>query len=249
MLEYKFNSLDDDFITLWSNYILYNDTTLIIKPLEKLAEKGQINAIQSWYLLKKPEQQNATIDAIVENFYGHSFNEALAIAHKTYARTKADLDELTDKILEQENLVLKYADIHPNSYCSEISYFNELKYVIDKYKQTEFADKIRDAAKIASQTAQDTKSCLVFERLYEICAASPLIFSDVEICKDDIRNVRRSLLNRLKLNPNDAVAKFAYAKNLSFFPLKDKNKLEGAKILEELAARPLKTVEYEIEQE
>ena len=249
MLEYKFNSLDDDFITLWSNYILYNDTTLIIKPLEELAEKGQINAIQSWYLLKKPEQQNATIDAIVDNFYGHSFNEALAIAHKTYARTKADLDELTDKILELEKRETKYANMNSDPYCSEISYFNELQYMVDKYRQTEFADKIRDAAKITSQTAQNTKSCLVFERLYEICSASPLIFSDVEICKGDIRNVRRALLNRLKLNPNDAVAKFAYAKDLSFFPLKDKNKLEGAKILEELAERPLKTVEYEIEQE
>ena len=152
MLEYKFNSLDDDFITLWSNYILYNDTTLIIKPLEKLAEKGQINAIQCWYLLKKPEQQN----------------EALAIAHKTYARTKADLDELTDKILELEKRETKYANMNSDPYCSEISYFNELQYMVDKYRQTEFADKIRDAAKITSQTAQNTKSCLVFERLYEI---------------------------------------------------------------------------------
>lgn len=56
MIEYGFNALDNDFITLWSNYILYHDKGQIIKPLTMLAEKGQINAIQSWYLLKEESE-------------------------------------------------------------------------------------------------------------------------------------------------------------------------------------------------
>ena len=67
MLEYNFDLLDNDFITLWSNYLLYNDANAIIKPLRILAEKGQINAVQSWYLLKKEDEHSEKIDKIVES--------------------------------------------------------------------------------------------------------------------------------------------------------------------------------------
>ena len=50
MLEYEFDNLDDQFVTIWSKYFLYQDESLIIKDLETLAEMGQINAVQSWYL-------------------------------------------------------------------------------------------------------------------------------------------------------------------------------------------------------
>ena len=143
MLEYDFNTLDDDFITLWSHYILWNDAGKIIRPLESLAEKGQINAIQSWYLLKKQEEKNEVIDAMVDGFRGGSFNEELAIANREYDRIKDKLHELNKKIAFYE----KQGDALADRYWDEgfrISYEQNEFYIardrlIDEYKSSEYA--------------------------------------------------------------------------------------------------------------
>ena len=49
MIEYNFNELDNDFITCWCKYLLTGDIGLVMDDLEKLAELGQVNAIQEWY--------------------------------------------------------------------------------------------------------------------------------------------------------------------------------------------------------
>ena len=74
MLEYKPNELDQDFITCYSRYILAADERAIINDLEKLAEQGQINAIQTWYSLKKVGD-NPKIDKLAESLSLSSHNE------------------------------------------------------------------------------------------------------------------------------------------------------------------------------
>ena len=244
MLEYNFNQLDDDFITLWSNFVLYHDTSLIIEPLQRLAEKGQVNAIQCWYLLKKPAQQNQIIDDIVDGYYGDSFNEALAIANRVYARTKLELIELKKQIAEYhekgEKLALPRID-EDDLITEEIdnSYFIERDRLVEDFRASEYAQQLIKAAKLTESAAKTTKSCLIWERLLEIYAANPMLLDNNLISQGDHYHIRKALRKRLKQNKDDAAVKFALGKSLSFFTQEGKKELESFRILSELANRPL----------
>ena len=242
MLEYDFNQLDDDFITLWSNFVLYHDTSAIIEPLQRLAEKGQVNAIQCWYLLKKPEQQNQIIDSIVDGYYGDAFNEALAIANRTYDRTKPELLALKEKIAEYHKKGKKCALPRMDEelvVTEEIDniYFRERDRLVEQFRATEYAKQLINAAELTELAATTTKSCLIWERLFEIYEANSLILNCNRISEKDHHSVRKALRKRLKVAPQDAVSKFTLAKSLSFFS--DGKGFESINILKELANRPL----------
>ena len=245
MLEYDFNALDDDFITLWSHYILWNDSEKIIKPLERLAEKGQINAIQSWYLLKRQEDSNTTIDSIVDGFRGGSFNEELAIAHREYDKIKDKLHELRDQIAfytEQGYALLKdrwnkgYGYTLPDD---QNEYYIKRDRLVDKYKSSEYARHLILAADFAENACRNTKKATVFERLFEIYASNPLILDNDRIEKKTIRKTGKILANYVKEHPEDSRARFTLAKNYVFFSDKQSKQAEGSRILEDLAKRPL----------
>ena len=105
MIEYDFNELDNDFITLWSKFLLTNDKKAIIDGIEALAEMGQINAVQSWYLINQGTQ-NKNIDKILSSYNGSNFNEYLAMANAI------DLEEINRDI----NAGIKYADNYCETY-------------------------------------------------------------------------------------------------------------------------------------
>lgn len=66
MLENNFNILDNDYVTLWSRYL--TSGSLDLNTLTKLAELGQIEAIQSYYLAEEDEQfPNFIIAKICDN--------------------------------------------------------------------------------------------------------------------------------------------------------------------------------------
>jgi len=243
MLEYDFNQLDDDFITLWSNFILYHNTNAIIEPLQRLAEKGQVNAIQCWYLLKKPEQQNEIIDSIVDSYYGDGFNEALAIANRTYDKTKPELLALKEKIAEYHEKGKKRALPRINEddvMTEEIDniYFRKRDELVEDFRATEYAKQLVNAAELTELAATTTKSCLIWERLLEIYVANGLILNYNRISEKDHQSIRKALRKRLKVDPQNSVSKFTLAKSLSFFSDK-KKEFESVHILTELANRPL----------
>lgn len=99
MLEYNFNELDNDYITCWCKYLLTGDKKLVMKELEGLAELGQINAIQNWYLFNKVGD-NINIDKLVDTL-GDTYNEMLV-------RARIGAKEL-EQIETQQNL-LAYVD-------------------------------------------------------------------------------------------------------------------------------------------
>ena len=146
MLEYKFTELDDDFITLWSNFILYHDTSLIIGPLKEIAEKGQINAIQCWYLLKKVDEESQIIDSIVDSYYGDSFNESLAIANRIHDKTRHELKELLEQIAHYHELgVRKYeADLADQGIEQTNDYFKKRNDLINEYKLRRWLEDIKE---------------------------------------------------------------------------------------------------------
>ncbi len=68
----------------------------MVDGIEALAELGQINAVQSWYLVKQ-NQGNRNIDNIVRSYNGSNFNEFWAIANAMDKQQVAkEIDELWD---------------------------------------------------------------------------------------------------------------------------------------------------------
>ena len=245
MLEYDFNELDDDFITLWANYILWNDASRIIEPLERLAEMGQINAIQCWYLLKKHDETNIKIDAIVNAYRGGSFNEELAIAHREYDKLKPELEELSEQVAyyqEQGEALFKRCWNGGYGYSlpdDQNEYYIARDRMLEEYKNTEYAKHLVLAAYAVENACSNTKRATVFERWFEIYASNPIILDNDRIEKKTVKKARKILKNHVKDNPDDARAKFALAKNLIFFSDKAKEQIEGAEILTDLSKRPL----------
>lgn len=82
-IDSKLNHLDKAYIILNSQYTIDpNDHDRYFKSIEKLAELGQINAIQDFYKLKKDIYQNCIIDAIVKSnpiFGSMDFEESYAL--------------------------------------------------------------------------------------------------------------------------------------------------------------------------
>lgn len=242
MLEYDFNDLDNDFITLWSNYMLYNDTTSIIKPLRILAEKGQINAIQSWYVLKKSEEKSEIIDNIVDGYYGDSFNEKLAIANRIYDQNKLQIKSLLENIVLADKMG-KERELNENVEDENNEFFILRNKLITDYVNTPFAQQIQRATESANFSINLSRSALIYERLIEIYFSEPLIFNKFP-SESSIENLRKIFKKRIRKNPDDIPALFSLGKNFMYFSKKDKQGLEGACIIKDLSMRPLKTFDF-----
>lgn len=240
MLEYNFNDLDNDFITIWSHWILHHDTSAIMEPLTRLAEMGQINAIQSYYLLKKENETNEVIDRLVNSFYGQSFNESFAIANKIYSENRKEIDLLRRKIAVQGENYLIWEGLYPDEYIphEKNSYGTELDNLIKYYSETNYGKQIKKTVDLGLLQAKNSRLALVYQRVFEVISAEPIIFKS-DIGERDIKNVRNTLRARVKNNTNYPSSFYALGKNLLFFGKKDKEKYEGSNILRQLSEREL----------
>ena len=253
MLEYNFNELDNDFITLWSHYCLYHDTAAIINPLRQLAHKGQINAIQCWYLLKKDDEQDEVIDKIVDSFYGDSFNEALAIANKIYAANKKQINDLKDLIIENNaaglDLKRDYYRRNEDLKDSANKYYIKRDTYLQELRKTTWGQQYTKAADLTRLASLSTRTCLVYERLFELWTAEPLITRVWEIPRKNIVHERKFFIERLKKNDKDYPALFSLGKNYFLFSKEPKEQYKGTEILRKLAERKLTACKYDNEKE
>lgn len=240
MLEYDFNQLDDDFITLWSKFMLSYEKDDIIVPLEQLAEKGQINAIQQWYIWKNPEHRNKNIDDIVKGFTKGTFNEAYAIACATYSKNKNQMREVGREI--SRNKILGIANF-------DKKYFELNDRLIEELKSSDYVKQISIVATFTLMSAQTTNNCLIYERLLEIYRNNSL-FLDSANFENSLSNfVKEALLKKLDKEPKDPKLLFALAKNLIYFSWEEKDVLKGKQILSTLSKRPLICCNYQNSQE
>ena len=72
MLENDMQELNNDYVTLWSKYVLTNDYNSISKDIEALAEMGQIDAIEKFYLHN--DEENPIVDYQVKTNKGNDYN-------------------------------------------------------------------------------------------------------------------------------------------------------------------------------
>lgn len=231
MLEYGFNELDNDFVTLWSKKIVSGEDSLIFRDLTKLAELGQINAIQSWYLLAKNGDDNFVIDNIVDNLGNGGANELLAVAHKDmfkndrwkqisefYALNKIwDTTEIQDERLGNLEFILRNSD-----------YISKLELATDIYKSNYIT----------------TLNILMLERYYEMIAARTKAFEaasdyNIRISKREFKKLRKTLLERYDEDKNNVAIAFALGKNLTLFKSSALQTAMGSRILTELSNREL----------
>lgn len=85
--------LNEDYITLASSYLL-NPGADILPAIERIAERGQINAIQMWYYLKPENATNPKIDAILDKMNVSFYDQAMAVACREYSKNRAYFEKL-----------------------------------------------------------------------------------------------------------------------------------------------------------
>ena len=158
MLEYNFTELDNDFITLWSRYIVTDKIVLDMNALQELAEKGQINAVQKWYWFNK-KGVNSKIDAIVESYKGDTYNELFSKAIVAYSDDYQNYLDLVIKIHEEHK---KW-----NRYDSEENYknFGNLRKAIYEHP---ICSNLIKAKELAKEEYEKTNNYLVLETMNEI---------------------------------------------------------------------------------
>ena len=277
MLEYNFNELDDDFITLWSRYLLSHDETQIAADLEKLAELGQINAIQSYYLFlvnARKTETNSEIDKRVdENFYSRNFNYLLAQANRimatdveersllndlmaTYQLEEEEIDKKTKEVKYFKHPIGPYLEAKRDAAVKDLNYWlRSHKSTIEKIENTTFRQKQNEAINACLEYGNSTHDAVVFERYLELASSSIAGQLNDTIENQKFRHItkiaRKELAQRHKTNPTPAVD-FALAKNLIFFfGNKEKYNELGRQILTSLANRSLSATlsEYQLKGE
>ena len=250
MLEYEFTDLDNDFITLWSKYIVTKDSSIIINDLQKLARLGQINAVQSWYLFKESGDDKA-IDSIVSGYTGGSYNELFAIGN--YNTT-----------------IRQNKDKH-NNLMDDLRYFAERQDIRDYELEEKAREVIKNspcvypfynAKESALYQAKTLNDYTIFQRANEMLLVYakhiPLISWQNEAIKEVISNckvIRKKLLKKyndcLKQNPKFTVNDnpqlcYALAKSIIFLsdaiPTSKKEKELGIFLIKQLAEREYKQI-------
>lgn len=240
MLEYGFNELDNDFVTLWSKKIVSGEDTLIFRDLTKLAELGQINAMQSWYLLAKDNDDNAIIDNNVSNLGNSGANELLAIAHKDFFKNGR---------LEQMGEFCALRQIWDRTEAQDEKMRN-LKF---KLINSDYISKLEAATDMYYHNFENTINILMLERYFEMIAARTEMLDEVQgfsmrVSKRRLKKLRKTLIERYEQDKNNVAVAYALGKNLTLLKSSFIQKAMGSQILTELSNRELsKTLQdYEV---
>lgn len=232
MLEVGFEELDNDFVTIWSRKILGYGLNSLYDDIRKLAELGQINAIQSYYLVKDEKTINQKIDAYLKpvNYQTtYDYNLSIALAHSyTEAREKyySNIVHYLNSFGEiDSNCQYEFYDVDG---CRHVG--NEIDFICTNcsielsYKA---ALHLRSFYKI-------TRNPLFLERALEIEQGVYLHTS-----LGDRLEARRELIKLYKKDPENPQVAFALGKCLVFNGKTKKSKELGTAILGKLACREL----------
>lgn len=255
MLEYNLNTLDNDFITLWSKYILTSDTSYIIKDLEKLAELGQINAVQSWYLFKEIGD-NEKIDSIVKSYKLGNYNELFAIANYLSKTTEViqEYVKLYDNCEYWESKYREFSGYYDEEAIQQLQKCEKkVNLLIKKLRELPNIQKYLMAIRHASEQAKLTNSYVILQRVSEmLCSLASETFlvedqklylkkakiANVHATKELFKQYRKILKKNGKIDINEnPIFYFSLAKSVVLFDKKAKLKNIGLGILREFSER------------
>ena len=237
MLEYgALTKFDDDYITVISDYMLHQDKSRVIDNITKLAELGQFNAIQTYYILDG--QKNCKIENHIQKIIQtkpRNFNECI-----TLARYYAYIDR--SEIEEVDILINRYHKFKDDlelggslGICNSIQDLNEIYNEICTYR---FISNLLSAIEILHDAPfQNEKEFELELELMQESKVHKMLKQNVK--RREFKRARRDLIWEVKYDPNDVASKYYLAKNIARFGGNKKELLLGKKILEELSIRPL----------
>lgn len=249
MLEYNFNEIDNDFITCWCKYLLTGDKKMIMKDLEALAELGQINAIQNWYLFNKVGD-NPYIDKIVEEL-GDSYNE-------NFVKARIGAKELEQ--IEEQNRLLAY--VNEEEWVSGIrSGYYELteraRECRKKVTDLPYIDLYYSAVNRAFQIGNRTNDILVLEAANEMYSELADVIgiesyendiykrvrkNNAKICDDILKSFKKEKKENSSFNPLEKPRTcFVFLKAILLYNKKHKQKDNAIEMLKSLANREYST--------
>ena len=241
MLEYgELTNLDNDFITIWSDFILNGPSDKFRNDLTKLAELGQINAIQSWLLINEKNTENKKIEEYVKDIENKGFlnyNEMIVLSHKYYQNEKFSIQRQFRLYYDQKQLINKNSfnwddSTLENNECTLL----EIKQRIRQFKSINFDHQaINDITKMPGYFSNP----FLMERAAELVEGSPagVFFGGEERAK---LNSLKMLKKLFKKDQNDVRVNYHLGKNLVFWQKYNaKAQALGIKILSKLASRPL----------
>ncbi len=256
MLQGNLTKLDNDFITIWSNYMLYREIDK--DALKALAEMGQINAVQSFYLFFFRKDRSPKVDEIVENYKGINPDEDFAKANKLRFDKAEDIvkvdklilaiSEIEDDINELQRkydntLIVEYAEQRDIERQANRK-FEQKKELEKDFYNISFIKLKKECIGEYWNIGLQTKNPLFCERAVELQRSMPMFdLADLRKC---VKITRKGLMKAYKKDKEDTLVQFALGKNLLMFRGSDKEKELGNLLLKNLASRELskETQEY-----
>lgn len=238
MIEYgELTDIEDDFITVWADMILYNEKKRFMPNLIKLAERGQVNAISCWYMLKDKEETNPIIEAYVKPLLNQTrltYCELVLLSHY-YLSQEGGMKEVNRRAklvnFYIDKMKMNIDDVVGEQYKrmyegAEADLMN-LGFMSNGYK----------AMNVLKNMTGFKYDPLMRERYIEISQFTPLEDYAINIEK---KPLRRQLVKLYKSDTQNVQVKWSLAKNLAVYGDNAKQVNMGKKLLTELASRELK---------
>lgn len=226
----KVLNLDNDFIILWSNYLLSGKMDMNV--LTRLAELGQINAVQNYYLFSS--QKNQKIDKIIDDYSKNQTPDGdYAKLNKYYYYNRKEIDEKSSNFaLEYSRLISKRRDglLFDEHLESQI---HELE---EKIRNETYTKSKRDCANSFWNSGIAINNPSQCEMAVEIQRSVPL-HNSTDL-KDCVNQVRKDLISNYVVDRENNQIKFSLAKNLIYFTSSRKEKALANQFLQELASQP-----------
>ena len=246
MLEYNFGELDNDFITLRSKFYLTHNINLAKNETEKLAELGQINAINSYFGTFNREEQflNSKIMETIDNLSDEDFNYVFAKSCKYLLREDEKFKELATKIKKLSNDNYNYEidlSVFLESEELPLLHSKEIEKLKQEIAELNFYKTAKKAIKMAMEKYKITHNALILEREAEMSMFTNVCGQDTFDIIELAKKAFEELSQLYKKNKNDVQIQYALAKNVVLFHSKANKKLHdwANKVLTKLSKRPL----------
>ncbi len=129
------DSLNSDYITVWSKFLLTGNYVEIDEKLTQLAELGNVNAICKWYLFNDINLNNK-IDSHVLSFSTEDYKMQSAVSYYLYNKDK---DKIFTFLQKQDSLLQKCSEISTLGCLVKKDIMNDFEESLDKVEEIEKA--------------------------------------------------------------------------------------------------------------
>lgn len=228
-------SNDDNFIHVYSKYVLNKNEKQFINELELLAENGDKFAIENWYRLKGNDKSNENIEMLVKQYSGKNIHERLVLSYKLYGEDKNIIDSIYQDIYDAHIQSLRYNEKSYSRDKYRNPYNKKKRALIKELQSTLYAQSIIELVHDIIKDKSLVENNNIFGTLLDMYLSEPLILSST-ISKSDARFLMKALKEHVQENPNDKYSLFTLGRAYCMLGRNQKEKEFGNEILYSLAS-------------